>query len=144
MAYFIVGNFGVFQPTVSKVTAHDSMITCLDAYDNILVSAGLDKKLAVWDIRALDSNGLTQPLMKLVVDDQAILKVAIGPTTNYVATSTLRGLFLVDFSAGTPKAAQPPKEKKPPGRYHDLKWNGNRTILYAAGDDMRVDQYNVR
>lgn len=120
------------------------MITCLDAFDNILVSAGLDKKVVVWDIRALDSTGYTQPLRRLSVDDFPVLKVAVGPSASTAAVSTLKGLYMVDFTNGTSKIATPFKDKRPMGRYHDLKWNSARGLLFAAGDDMRIDQFTAQ
>jgi WD40 repeat protein len=128
----------------NKFQAHEGMITCLDAFDNYLVSAGVDKKVLVWDLRMLDSSGYTSPLRKIVVDDSAILKVAIGPSGGQAAVSTLKGLHLVDFTTLQSKAAVPFKDKRSIGRYHDLKWNTNRNLLYAAGDDQRVDLYTVK
>jgi WD40 repeat protein len=135
---------GSYQNITGRVTAHDSMITCIDAYDHLLASGGLDKKVAIWDLRTLDSNGLILPIKKITVDDNAILKVAIGLSNN-VAVSTLKGLSLIDFAgSATPKQAIPFKDQKPPGRYHDLKWNTNKSVLFAAGDDMRIDQYILK
>ena len=34
-------------------TGHTQMITCIDTFDHTLVSAGLDEKLLVWDIRMM-------------------------------------------------------------------------------------------
>jgi len=139
-----VGSFGLYQQSSGKIVAHESMITCLDAFDTILVSAGLDKKVMVWDLRTLDSTGYTQPLRKISVDDSAILKVSVGPSSNSAAVSTLKGLYLVDFTSGISKLAAPFKDKRPTGRYHDLKWCVSQHILFAAGDDTRVDQFVVR
>jgi len=137
-----IGTFGMYQPGLNgKIAAHEGMITCLDSYDSILVSAGLDKKVIVWDLRALDSSGYTQPLRKLSVDDFAVLKVAIGPGNANIAVSTLKGLYLVDIANGTNRLATPFSDNRPMKRYHDLKWNGVRNLLFAAGDDMRVDQF---
>lgn len=128
------------------------MITCLDSFDSILVSGGLDKKVVVWDLRMLATTGYTQPYARLSVDEMPVLKVAIGPSQQSTAVSTLAGLFMVDFLSGTPKPAQPfpttatantPTGKKAK-RYHDLKWNSMKNILYAAGDDGAVDQYVIQ
>ena len=124
-----------------RILAHDEMVTCLESYDSILVSAGLDKVVVIWDIRAMDSTSLSRPLRKLSVDDCAILKVAIGPSAGTAAVSTLKGLYLVDFSTGVSKLATPFLDGRQMRRYHDLKWNNTRNLLYAGGDDMRVDQF---
>jgi len=138
-----VGTFGMYQPN-GRVAAHEGMITCLDAFDTILVSSGLDKKTNVWDLRTLDNTGYTQPLRRITVDDSAVLKVAVGPTATTTAVSTLKGLYLVDFTSSIASPATPFKDKRSMGRYHDLKWNISRGVLYAAGDDMRVDQFSTQ
>jgi len=124
-----------------KLATHEGMITCLDSYDTILASAGLDKKVMIWDLRALDSTGYTQPLRKLTVDDCAVLKVSIGPGITSVAVSTLKGLYLVDIANGTSRLATPFSDNRSMKRYHDLKWNSAHNLLYASGDDMRVDLF---
>lgn len=124
--------------------AHDGMITCLDAYDNILISGGVDKKVGVWDLRMMDTTtGYYQPSRKLSLDDSALLKVAIGPSSNFAAVSTLKGLYLLDLTSGSCKPAAPFKDKRPIKRYHDLKWNANKSVLFAAGEDFRVDVFTT-
>jgi len=139
-----VGTFGAFTSSSGRVCAHEGMITCLDAFDTILVSSGLDKKVVVWDIRTLDNNSFTQPLRRISVDENPVLKVAVGPSSMTAAVSTLKGLYLVEFNNFTSKPATQFKDRRTTGRYHDLKWNIPRGTLYAAGDDMRVDVYTAQ
>jgi WD40 repeat protein len=128
------------QPAANRIAAHDAMVTCLDAFENILVSGGLDKKIAVWDIRNFEN-----PVRKFSLDDTSILKIAVGPTINYACVSTMKGFYLVDFATNTPKTVVPFKEAdKKFNRYHDMKWSPDKNVLYAAGDDKRVDQFVVR
>lgn len=136
-----VGKFGT--PAGGRVVAHDSMITCLDAVDNYLVSGSLDKKVAVWDLRAASSGSLSQPLAKFSVDENAVLKVAICPQSNLAAVSTLSGLHLVDLVAQTHTVATPFPDRRTVSRYHDLKWNATRDILFAAGEEGRVDIHHL-
>eukprot|EP01116_Phalansterium_solitarium_P006599 TRINITY_DN18925_c0_g1_i1.p1 TRINITY_DN18925_c0_g1~~TRINITY_DN18925_c0_g1_i1.p1 ORF type:complete len:615 (-),score=130.08 TRINITY_DN18925_c0_g1_i1:233-2002(-) len=139
-----VGTFGYQQPGLNmRMAAHDSMITCLSAFDTLLVSGSLDKSVVVWDIRNMDATSFTTPLIKFAVDDTAILKVAIGPDSNHCAVSTLNGLHLIDFSTGKITQATPFADGRPMRRYHDLKWNAARGVLYAAGDDARVDKFTL-
>lgn len=86
-----------------------------------------------------------KPVSSLQLDDSAVLKVALGGGPQKAAVSTLRGLYLVDFSGTTPiaRVAEPFPDARRVGRYHDLKWAPGRKLLYAAGDDMRVDLYTL-
>ncbi|KAL2652534.1 hypothetical protein R1flu_020662 [Riccia fluitans] len=141
-----VGLFGTVGKT-GRLQAHDAMITCLDAIDtNMILSAGMDTRILRWDSRTLGNQGGCGPVSTLQLDDSAVLKVALGGTATTAAVSTLRGLYLVDFALPRPIArlADPFKDGRRVGRYHDLKWAGNRNVLYAAGDDMRVDVYALR
>lgn len=131
----LLGSLGIFYPNVGKVIAHEATISCIDACDNILISSGLDKKLCIWDIRILENS---QPLQKISIDDSAILKVAIGPSNQEAAISSLKGLYLINFNSGLHKTVSSFKKTC---IYHDLKWNSTRNILYAAGDEMIVDQF---
>lgn len=91
--------------------------------------------------------GGSAPVAALQLDDSAVLKVALGGgSSSSAAVSTLRGLYLVDFSSARPAArlAEPFKDGRRIGRYHDLKWANGRSLLYAAGDDMRIDVYSLR
>jgi hypothetical protein len=73
--------------------AHAKMITCLDANAGLIVSAGLDKLVKVWDVRRAAAG----PLRSIGVDDNAILKVAVAAGGTAAAVSTLRRLYLVDI-----------------------------------------------
>lgn len=93
------------------------------------------------------AQGGSAPVSALQLDDSAVLKVALGGgSSSSAAVSTLRGLYLVDFSSARPAAclAEPFKDGRRIGRYHDLKWANGRSLLYAAGDDMRIDVYSLR
>ncbi|KAG0613087.1 hypothetical protein M758_6G075600 [Ceratodon purpureus] len=141
-----VGMFGSMQKN-GRVQAHESMITCLDAIDtNLILSAGMDTRVLRWDFRSLANSGGSAPVSSLQLDDSAVLKVSLGGGSNSAAVSTLRGLYLVDFSSARPVArpAEPFKDGRRIGRYHDLKWANGRSLLYAAGDDMRIDVYSLR
>lgn len=85
-------------------------------------------------------------MSSLQLDDSAVLKVSLGGGASSAAVSTLRGLYLVDFASARPVArpAEPFKDGRRIGRYHDLKWANGRNVLYAAGDDMRIDVYSLR
>lgn len=135
---------GVFQQSTNRVVTHEGMVTCLDAHENILVSGGLDKQILIWDIRSLSTNKYSTPIRKILVDDFAVLKVAIGPSAASAAVSTLKGLYWVDFATGTAKPAVPFSDGRKMRRYHDLKWNNTHSILFAAGDDMRIDQFILK
>ncbi|KAG6543105.1 hypothetical protein Mapa_015354 [Marchantia paleacea] len=141
-----IGLFGTVGKS-GRLQAHDAMITCLDASDtNMILSAGMDTRILRWDFRTLSNQGGCGPVSTLQLDDSAVLKVALGGSPSTAAVSTLRGLYLVDFALSRPIArlADPFKDNRRIGRYHDLKWAGNRSILYAAGDDMRIDVYSLR
>lgn len=128
------------QPATNRFAAHDAMVTCLDVFENTLISGGLDKKIAVWDIRRPDTS-----IAKFSLDDTSILKISVGPTINNACVSTMKGFYLVDLATNKPKPVVPFKEQeKKFNRYHDMKWSPNKGILYAAGDDKRVDQFVVR
>jgi len=91
--------------------------------------------------------GGSAPVSSLQLDDSAVLKVSLGGGTSSAAVSTLRGLYLVDFASGArpvARPAEPFKDGRRIGRYHDLKWANGRSLLYAAGDDMRIDVYSLR
>jgi len=129
----------------SRIAAHDGMVTCLDNTGYTLVSGGLDKKVVVWDIRSVGgNNGVIPPLVTFKVDDTALLKVAIGPDKNSAAVSSLRGLYMLDLSSGTHTMGITRSGTNGQNRYHDLKWDIARNILYAAGDDYRVDGYELK
>jgi WD40 repeat protein len=117
--------------------AHAKMITCLDANAGLIVSAGLDKLVKVWDVRRAAAG----PLRSIGVDDNAILKVAVAAGGTAAAVSTLRRLYLVDI-VGDAVAPVDAFEQRH-GRYHDLKFSHDCKVLFAAGDDQRVDVFSV-
>lgn len=83
-------------------------------------------------------------MLTLQLDGSPVLKVALGEGPRHcAAASTLRGLYMVDFASARPvvRPAEPFKDGRRIGRYHDLKWAKN--VLYAAGDDMRIDVYSL-
>lgn len=140
-----VATFGSVTGPLGNIVAHKSMITCLDALGPIMISGGLDKQVMVWDLRTLDSGGFQQPLLTCPIDDSVILKVAIGPgLQNSAAVSTVKGLYFVDFETGTSKIATPFQDQRSMSRYNDLKWNSQASVLYAGGDDMRVDVFAAK
>lgn len=137
-----VGSFGAAQPG-GKSRAHEMMITCLDSYDNMLLSGSLDKLVCAWDLRMLAPPAMAQPLRRIAVDTSAILKVAGCPGTPYVVASTLEGLHLVDLDTGAHTLAHGFADGRKISRYHDLRWNTARDTLFAAGDEGRVDLYTM-
>ena len=138
-----------FGENRGAIHAHDGMITCLDATENKLASGGLDKVVAIWDLRAISSNnGFTHAIRKYKLDDTALLKVAIGPDSDYAATSTLKGLYLLDLITGTFRQADTSGGNNTgapsnTGRYHDLKWIPSK-VLYAVGDDSKLNGFVVK
>ncbi|GBG71186.1 hypothetical protein CBR_g8489 [Chara braunii] len=138
-----VGMFGTMSQN-GRIQAHEQMITCLDASDvSMVLSAGIDFRVLMWDFRTLGQNG-SPPVGTVQLDDSPFLKVALGGNPNCAAVSTLRGLYMVDFNNVMRRfgIAEPFADKRRVGRYHDLKWAHGRKLLYAAGDDMRVDVYS--
>jgi WD40 repeat protein len=132
---------GIFgQAGKDTIIAHDGMLTCVDSIGNILVTGGLDKKVKVWDLRQVSSSG-SMPLRQIAVDETVVLKVALGLSGSYAAVSTLNGLYLADLSTGSNTRSVEFSDRRTIRRYHDLAWNGPQ--LYAAGDDCRVDLYNI-
>ncbi|KAJ7519822.1 hypothetical protein O6H91_20G057200 [Diphasiastrum complanatum] len=130
-----------------QLQAHDGMITCIDASDmNMILSAGMDALVHRWDFRTLANQVGNTPISSLHLDDSAILKIALGGMPGKAAVSTFHGLYYVDFSNPRPLArlAEPFLDGRRVGRYHDLKWATGNSLLYAAGDDMRIDSYALR
>lgn len=137
-----VGAFGAPQPAGKSPKAHDMMVTCLDSYDNMLLSGSLDKFVCAWDLRMLAHN-MDKPLRRIAVDTSAILKVSGCSGTPYVVASTLEGMHLVDLDTGKLTLAHSFPDGRKIGRYHDLRWNPARDTLYAAGDEGRLDLYST-
>eukprot|EP01119_Soliformovum_irregulare_P019161 TRINITY_DN6012_c3_g1_i1.p1 TRINITY_DN6012_c3_g1~~TRINITY_DN6012_c3_g1_i1.p1 ORF type:complete len:143 (-),score=36.25 TRINITY_DN6012_c3_g1_i1:32-460(-) len=133
------GDWTPFDVCCCVIVEESVHVTCLDAYSYTLVSAGLDKKVAVWDLRSADR----APMARLTIDGCAILKVAIGPHSTSAAVSSLKNLYMVDFMTGQSTVVTPFSDKRSMKRYNDLKWNNDRTVLYGGGDDMRVDQFTI-
>ena len=115
---------GGFRP------GHTQMITCIDTFDHTLVSAGLDEKILVWDIRMMTSSTAqaVSPVKHIAVGQQAILKIAAARTqgpvgaAGLVAVSSVRGLFVVRICDGVVVRATPPATRPAAQPYHDLKW----------------------
>lgn len=122
---------------VGGTPAHSKMITCLDANAGLIVSAGLDKLVKVWDVRRAAAG----PLRSIAVDDNAILKVAVAAGGSAAAVSTLRRLYLVDLVGDAVAPVEAFEQRH--GRYHDLKFSHDCKSLFAAGDDQRVDVFSV-
>ncbi|XP_024525238.1 uncharacterized protein LOC9658466 isoform X3 [Selaginella moellendorffii] len=140
------GMFGALRST-GRLQAHDAMITCLDATDaNMIVSASMDKFIHRWDYRTLSNQASSVPVSSMQIDDSGILKLALKPGTGTAAISTLRGLYFADFFMPRPSArlAQLFPDGRHVGMYHDLKWSTAKNVLYAAGDDTRIDVYSFR
>lgn len=137
-----IGTFGAVN-AAGKPRTHEMMITCLDAYDHMLLSGSLDKLVCAWDLRMLSGPGMAQPLRRIAVDTSAILKVAGCASTPFLAASTLEGLHLVDLDTGAHTLAHAFTDGRKQGRYHDLRWNPARDTLFAAGDEGRVDLYST-
>lgn len=137
-----VGSFGP-SPPGGKPRAHEMMITCLDSYDNMVLSGSLDKFVCAWDLRMMAPAHFVQPLRRIAVDSTAILKVAGCAGTPYLAASTLEGLRLIDLDTGAHTAAHAFPDGRKAGRYHDLRWNTAHDTLFAAGDEGRVDLYST-
>jgi len=134
---------GGFRP------GHTQMITCIDTFDYTLVSAGLDEKLLVWDVRMMASSaGGCHPVKQIDVGQQAILKIAAARTNGpvgsagLVAVSSVRGLFVVRICDGDVVRASPPTSRPNAQPYHDLKWTS--LGLWAGGEDKILDRFNVR
>jgi WD40 repeat protein len=122
---------------VNGTAAHAKMITCLDANAGLIVSAGLDKLVKVWDVRRAAAG----PVRSIAVDDNAILKVAVAAGGTAAAVSTLRRLYLVDLVGDAVAPVEAFEQRH--GRYHDLKFSLDCKSLFAAGDDQRVDVFSL-
>ena len=116
--------------------AHDGMITCLDSRDNTLVSGGIDSKISIWDARMM-----SRPMKKISPDDRVILKVGIGPSS-LLAVSTLNGLYLVNSDTGDYSKSIGFADKQT-GRYNDMAWCYEDSLLYVAGEDSTIDSYKL-
>lgn len=145
---------GLFSAPNSGGYAHTQMVTSLDCIDNLVVSAGQDSALCVWDPRMMATNvsadGGPGPLCAMQVDGSVLLRVALrgAPHPNLVAVASVMGLCLVDFSnpqAPVRVAASlfPDAQDGAFSLYHDIKWAGGHPLLYAAGDSMRVDVFQA-
>ena len=124
----------------SAIVAHDGMLTCVDSNGYLLATGGLDKKVKIWDLRTVSASGCN-PIRQIPIDDTVVLKVALGLSGSYAAVSTLSGLYLADVGTGSFTRSLEFSDRRTIRRYHDLAWSDS--VLYAAGDDCRVDVYNI-
>eukprot|EP01018_Ginkgo_biloba_P002535 Gb_02403 [translate_table: standard] len=60
------------------------------------------------------------------------------------AVNTVKGLYLVDFNQREARLAETFHDKRVVGTYHELKWAPARKVLYAAGDQKRIDVYKFQ
>lgn len=141
-----VGMFGNLEG--GTVKAHDDMITCLDVHENLLLSTGCDGMMGFWDFRHLGHNPTAcPPIHTMPLDGNPILKVALtgAPYPTMAAVSTFLGLYIVDFTnAASPTSFAatlfPDTQFKP---YHDIKWAHNQNYLFATGDNLSIDVFQL-
>lgn len=132
--------------SVGVLLGHDGTVTSVSASDHLVVTGGLDKKLMTFDIRLLTPTApQLRPLSTLMLDESAVLKVALGHPTE-AAASTLLGLYQINLVTNESRQVQGFLDPTNPNaakttRYHDLVWSRDHAVLYAAGDDMRIDVY---
>jgi len=122
---------------IHATRGHSQMVTCLDAVNHSLISAGLDHQILIWDIRKLGAaRGEVAQSARIPLDQHAILKIsAIHKTgaddaTALVAVSSVKGLFVVRVSDGKVVKAEPPQDKQEQDfkAYHDLLWTASGLV----------------
>eukprot|EP00667_Euglena_gracilis_P006325 EG_transcript_6378 len=132
--------------SVGMLLGHEGTVTSVSAFDNLVVTGGLDKKVMSFDIRLLTApSHQIRPMNTMVLDESAVLKVSLGSSAE-AAASTLLGLYQINLASNESRQVQGFADPANPSaakatRYHDLVWNRDHSVLYAAGDDMRIDVY---
>mmetsp|Transcript_39380 Transcript_39380/g.98613 ORF Transcript_39380/g.98613 Transcript_39380/m.98613 type:complete len:121 (+) Transcript_39380:515-877(+) len=118
------------------------MVTCVDAFANTLLSAGIEKVLFSWDVR-----NPSRPVTKIPVNYGAVLKMSASATSGpigengIVAVSSMKGLCIVRLQdQSVVKMIQIPGREK--AAYHDLQWTPSG--LWGAADDGMIDRFEVR
>ncbi|GLC53937.1 hypothetical protein PLESTB_000889600 [Pleodorina starrii] len=150
-----VGCFGEPNSATGQMQAHSDLVTCVDTTDNLLLSASVDGFMCIWDFRQLNMThgSVAGPVVKLQIDTQPILKVAVtgAPHSRLAAISTYQGLYVMDFNnMSAPHTIAPPPfaDGRPFKYYHDIRWAGGpgapgQPVLFAASDDPRIDLYGL-
>lgn len=68
----------------------------------------------------------------------------MGGGARMAAVNTGRGLYLLDLQKPAAHLAKPFPDNRTVGTYHDLKWDPGHKLLYASGDQKRVDVYKFK
>ncbi|KAI8467135.1 MAG: quinon protein alcohol dehydrogenase-like superfamily [Monoraphidium minutum] len=84
-----------------SAAAHNHMVTCIDAAasEPLLVSSSLEGVVSAWDLRRMGGQPVTQPVMSVQVDGNAVLKVALSdsPYQRLAAIATTLGVYALDL-----------------------------------------------
>lgn len=116
---------------VQIATHHFSTVTSIAGFDNNIITAGLDKRIVVHDIRMFHQAVAHRDF------DSGVLKMSLGPQ-GLCVLSTLTNLYMVSLSS--PQLVTS-KAEGITGRYYDIAWNHNQSLVFAGGDSMMLDVF---
>jgi len=102
-----------------------------------LLTADQKDTVLAWDVRSM---GSTAPLLKYSV--LGVHKIMLVSSRVAVAT-TSQGLVLLHLESGQVTPVPKFSDGRPTDVYNDMRWNRDKSILFAAGGDGKLDLYSL-
>ena len=136
------GLFGLTAREISggmtpRPQGHATAISSIDSLGNLLLTADQREAVMVWDVRSMGSGA---PLMKFPMPGVLKLSLISGKQAVIV---TSQGLHVLNMEAG--RLVEVPKfpDGRPNEPYNDLRWSRDKSLLFAAGGEGKLDVYNL-
>ena len=120
-----------------RPAGHGTSISSLDSLGNLLLTADQKDTVLAWDVRSM---GSTAPLLKYSV--LGVHKIMLVSSRVAVAT-TSQGLVLLHLESGQVTPVPKFSDGRPTDVYNDMRWNRDKSILFAAGGDGKLDLYSL-
>ena len=118
------------KPQSTSLTAHTDTITTISSVRDVIATGSLDRRLIMWDVRKLQSpveeKSFASPVLKLACTTQVVLV----STVNALMALQLHPLQVEDII--------------PNVCYHEVRFNSDSTVAFAAGADKCVDVFALK